>query len=979
MQSGKQNQTRRNPVADPVHRRLSVLLAAILLLLCIFGTGAAAEKAADKTGTAVSVKAEQTENTQSYSKYYAEVSDRNKPEIMVKVGPDKAQNGKMERKTTEGSDSIVLSEEGSWAEWIFEVPEAGLYSVFPDYYPLEGTGKDILLTVSIDGKLPYFEASDFSLSRIWNDRVREDGKTIVIDSAGNDCRPEQIETPKWHSAGFRDILGLYEEPYVFYLEAGAHSIRFTVKRECLAVRSIEIGNQKQAISYEEYLEQYNDSNYAKSEEPIRLEAENAAEKNSSILYPNYDQANPATLPNKAGYIKINSIGGNNWSTPGDYISWKVDIPQDGLYQLAFRARQSYNEGLNSYRKLYINGKVPFREAENIVFPYKQQWYIKKLGDDNPLYVYLKKGDIITLECSSSVMSAPLREIQEEVLNLNNIYRSIIMITGTSPDIYHDYNLEEQIPTLVESMYAAGDRLEVTAGKIMAALGKNCSEAATIKKTIKIVRELADDTFFITERLGSLKSSVESISSLLLTLGDQPLELDCLYFIPQGQETPAANAGFFAGFVYGFKRFLFSFTNDYSQISASAKGESKAINVWAGVGRDQAQIISRLVDENFTAETDIPVIVNLVTGDSVLIKATLANKGPDVALAVQQVTPVNLAARGALVDLRRYDLSRLEKEMYSSAWTPFTYNGGIYAVPETMSCDVMFYRTDIFASLGLEPPQTWDEFYIVMEALQSKNLQVAWPEINSGLNNQGISFAIGTFDKFLFQNGGTYYNDNLSKTMFDTETAYQAFERTVELYRIFGLSREVSFFNRFRSGEAPLGIASYATFTQFAASAPELRGLWSFAPIPGTPDENGNINRAESGAVTGSVMMAAAKERGVDKEAFAFLDWWSCSETQVKYGKELEGILGVIGRIVPSNRNALFGLGWTKEELEVIDTQLQAVINPPQVLGNYLIARSLTSAIRGSINDKNTPRRSLDIYNRKINDEIERKRREFHLD
>ena len=64
----------------------------------------------------------------------------------------------------------------------------------------------------------------------------------------------------------------------------------------------------------------------------------------------------------------------------------------------------------------------------------------------------------------------------------------------------------------------------------------------------------------------------------------------------------------------------------------------------------------------------------------------------------------------------------------------------------------------------------------MEALQSKNLQVAWPEINSGLNNQGTSFAIGTFDKFLFQNGGTYYNDNLSKTMFDTETAYQAFER-----------------------------------------------------------------------------------------------------------------------------------------------------------------------------------------------------------
>ena len=108
------------------------------------------------------------------------------------------------------------------------------------------------------------------------------------------------------------------------------------------------------------------------------------------------------------------------------------------------------------------------------------------------------------------------------------------------------------------MYAACDRLEITAGKIMDALGKNCSEAATIQKTIKIVRELADDTFFITERLGSLKSSIESISSLLLTLGGQPLELDCLYFIPQGQETPAANADFcrLCAWIQTFSLFLY---------------------------------------------------------------------------------------------------------------------------------------------------------------------------------------------------------------------------------------------------------------------------------------------------------------------------------------------------------------------------------------------------------------------------------------
>ena len=81
----------------------------------------------------------------------------------------------MERRTTEGSDSIVLSEEGNWAEWIFEVPEAGLYSVFPDYYPLEGPEKDILLTVSIDGRLPYSKQAIF--------HSRESGMTGFVRTA----------------------------------------------------------------------------------------------------------------------------------------------------------------------------------------------------------------------------------------------------------------------------------------------------------------------------------------------------------------------------------------------------------------------------------------------------------------------------------------------------------------------------------------------------------------------------------------------------------------------------------------------------------------------------------------------------------------------------------------------------------------------------------------------------------------------------
>ena len=81
---------------------------------------------------------------------------------------------------------------------------------------------------------------------------------------------------------------------------------------------------------------------------VQSVAETAAEKNSSTLYPSYDQSNSATLPNQPGFIRINTIGGSNWSDPGDAISWRVDVPQAGLYQITFRARQVYNEGLHAY-------------------------------------------------------------------------------------------------------------------------------------------------------------------------------------------------------------------------------------------------------------------------------------------------------------------------------------------------------------------------------------------------------------------------------------------------------------------------------------------------------------------------------------------------------------------------------------------------------------------------------------------------------
>ena len=70
------------------------------------------------------------------------------------------------------------------------------------------------------------------------------------------------------------------------------------------------------------------------------------------------------------------------------------------------------------------------------------------------------------------------------------------------------------------------------------------------------------------------------------------------------------------------------------------------------------------------------------------------------------------------------------------------------MPETESFNMLFYRTDIFEELGLEPPQTWDEFSHALEVIQKANLQVGINEVDS--SNAGVSASISVLTRSFFK-------------------------------------------------------------------------------------------------------------------------------------------------------------------------------------------------------------------------------------
>lgn len=927
------------------------------------------------------------------------------------------------------AEGVELNANNRYVEWLINVPTSGFYNITPFYYPLddiaigevETIGRAITLDLTIDGALPYTEAKAFSLSRMWYDDPEDIG---AVDQLGNHIRPGQNEAKRWIEASFVNELGMYGDPYFVYLEEGEHTLRLTRVREALAVNKIVFSNAKKLDDYKTYYKEMSAlKGTAKNTGKFAtLQAESTYEKSDTTLYGLIDHQDGATTPNHPTRMLINTIGGSNWGTTGQSITWQVNVKTAGWYKLAMRARQDLNQGMVSYRTLRINGEIPFAEAVNLPFEYDSDWQVHVVGGaEDPMEIWLEPGDKITMTVAAGELCDVLRNVQRSVLDLNEIYRKIIVITGTAPDIYQDYYLEDEIPGLKDSFIEQKNRLTAIADQIIAVTGKTGSQTSTLLEAAARLEIYAGKSYEITADLGAFKSSIESLSSLLLTFGTQPLEIDCFYFVPANQEEiPDGEISFWDSLWFDIQKFIGSFTNDYQ-----VEGGADTVEVWVSTGRDQMQIVSSMITD-FTAKTGISVRLSLVSTGETLLEATMAGKGPDAALMIGYDQVVNLAMRGALVNLdnKEYNIRQKTAGVFSeAAWKRFFYEGGYYAIPETQTWPMLFYRTDIMEELDLEVPDDWQEYREMLRTLQGQNLNAGMVETSSG--TPGVSGSIDVFQSMLFQRGGTYYNEDRTATLFDTIEAYESFEDWSEFYSKYGVDRSIDFYNRFRTGDVPIGFSSYGTYNQLMAAAPELRGLWTMAPIPGmiqykkdangeyildeegkkivargtwklaengelaldangdpipVYDDNGEIliNHMSASGGTGCMLLTAAADRGVAEEAFTFLSWWTDTEQQVRYGQELEATMGVAARYTPASIKAFHSMGWTQEELDLLEAQRIWTDNVYSVPGDYLLARSLTNALRSTLDEKLEPRRTLSKYNRDINAEITRKRKEFGL-
>ncbi len=890
---------------------------------------------------------------------------------------------------TEGVDTGDM---GS-VTWKFTAPETGFYNLEVGYLALAGTTSDIQRRVLIDGEAPYEALTQIVFKRIWRDediRLKND----------NEIRPNADEVFQNQSVYLEDYDRRSGAPLIFYLTAGEHTLTFDAVKEPMEVLSLTFKAAPKAEAYETVLAQWEADNHYFSGEAIVCQAERrtvveGAEgtalsvpndtwdilKSSPAITVQKNYSDAALVPYHAWHILYPTIGASNWAQPGDALTWQIIAPEDGLYALTFKGRQT-SRGVTSYRRLSINGEVPFAEAEVIGFGYSgtMQNYTLANEQGEPYYVYLHAGtNDIKLECVLGGIGGVLSEVEEALRNLNALYLATIQITGNVPSQFIDYEIAKKVPTFVDTMQQESDRLFALVDQMVQITGEKGENTAMLEKMAIQAQGLAKDPEDIVKELSQLKNNISALGTWIVNISTMPLELDSLILhrdpAIQPCNLPAPTETWLQGLVADFQRFWATFFHSTSSVVSDDSGEKKAasIKVWmASAGREQAQIIQNMIDETFSPNTDIAVKLQLIPMD-VVLRAALAGNGPDVVIGLNQTTAQDFAMRGATVKLSDYaDYAEYVSRYGEGVLRATKYGEDAYGIPEQVSFQMLFYREDVLEDLGLTVPKTWTEVMEIIPVLNRENYLFYMPSTR-------VATGLNVFQAMVYQNEGEIYEgtgmDYGISSALHEDAAMEAFKWFTDLFTVHGLEVQADFSNRFRTGEMPVGVTDYTTYCTLEIFAPEIKGLWSFSAFPGSVKEDGTLDNTYVCDTVQTVIMNGAKNKDA---AWEFVKWWNGTEQQLSYATTLEAIMGAAARYPAADPNVIRNLPWSNTEAQQLLAQYEMLTSMPAVPGYYMNTRMISYAFEDVVADLANPRETLYLNIRDIDKELTKKRAEFGL-
>ncbi len=840
-----------------------------------------------------------------------------------------------------------------------------LYQFAIDYYELSDNISPAQISIRINGEIPFYESQTLVLPSSWAFETNE----FTVDRYLNEIQPTSKKLFDWRTHDINDNRGMHTGLYTFHLSNG-DVVDISFVNQDLLIGQMYYVLEDDIPTYEEYLNTHSGSVV---NDEIMIAARDMDKRSDPSVRLRSEQ-DPSNLYYDTQHLVLNVIYGDSWQNAGQTIDYTIDVPTSGFYYLSFKYREYMIKDMPVFRKIEIDGSVPFDYLEAYAFPYTNNFLNRTLTDEdgNNLKIYLSEGThTITLEAVSYAYRETIERIQYVMNEIQSLALSVKRYTSGGSDRYRDWDIEAYFPNAKEDILSWAALLDETHDKLLSLTNsEEPSEIANLRVASSRLNRIANN---INELPSNMVQFSDGDSSVAQVLGQlmQNLMLSNMEFermVLHGDEAltkPYANI--FVRMWEGVKRLVLSFVNNPYEVSAREEDE---LVVWVNHPRQFIEIMQQLIDQNYTGNKKITL--SQMPDQNKLILANASGRSPDIAIGVDHWIPYDFAVRSASLDLRQFDgYEELVGHFSKGAMIPYVFEDGVFGIPETQNFWVTYYRKDILASIGVDHiPQTWDEIIEILPLLQSYGMNYFVPLAQY----TGLKPFVATLP-FIYQFGGDLYTENGMSTTINNEATLEGIKLMSDLYTLYNLPEYVgSFYNHFRYGLLPIGISDLSTYILLETAAVELDGLWGMDLHPGVYDEaSDEIIRYSAVGSQSSMIMSATN---YPEESWDFLSWWMSTAVQAEFAFLLQSTYGNAYFWNSANVDAFAQLSMADEYKNIILNQWDYAIEASRIPGSYMVEREISNAWTTIVFDGTNARQALDEAVRIANREILYKMAEF---
>lgn len=839
--------------------------------------------------------------------------------------------------------------------------EDGEYMIIPRYAVAgEEVGSDALFEISVQEKSKIAQ-----LPILWYDSQRD-----ATDRKGNEIVPKQACLEEGVCSPFLDYSNISRNIMMWSLTGGEKTeISILSQEQDVQIEGLVVCKKEISSEYIEH--------EADKVPTIIIEAEDYSVKSDSYIIPSA-VCNASLYPYDTYYKKMNMIDSSAWDAAGQKILWEFNVEKEGYYRLGMRCKQNTDVNKTVFRKIEIDGKVPFKEWEAACISYTgasgyhNQTF--KINDQDAV-VHLTEGShTIAMTVTLGEYEEVYAQIFELMNDVNTLGMELLKLTGGKTDQNRTWDMDAYMPDAVSRIEEYAERTD----EIYEALSKIDSSdpvyAADLETASEKLRDLLEEPEEIPGKTEEIcrgdDSASKYLGNVLGTLISQGLAVDRLYLY--GNETLlSAKSNFLTSCMDGVKRFIRSFDSEATEGSISNKKNDEELQVWVGQSAIIVEILQQMVDETYNKEHDTNIKLVVMPNEQKLILANATGTNPDLVIAAPSGMAFTFAARGALENLLEFDEFREEygSQYQIESLVTTSYADGVYGAIDSKNFQLLFYRKDILDMLNLEVPDTWSDVRAMMPVLLRNQMNFYIP-----LSTTNALKGLGVTSPFLFQHDADLYKENGAATDIDSENAIEGIEEMTEFYRIYAMQQSVeNFYLSFRYGDIPIGIGDFNTYLQLKMAAPELAGQWGVALCPGNVDEEGNVVRYQSANATASLIFKNSDKK---EEAWEFLKWWLDEETQYEFSSRRISVYGPEYQWNTANLQAFEKIPFDRSVKELVLEQWthQKEVTPHPA--SYMLERELSGVWNDVVISNGSLVESLDRAVLLTNREIERKLVEF---